>query len=90
MHRKTVEAALTLQQDPSQAPSLFKSPVYEDIDDSILYMFKIYQLTQARMVVALTKAISDRDDLMKTVTSLEVMFLLGFGLFWIRYHKYLK
>jgi hypothetical protein len=70
MHRKTIEAALTLVKNPDSAYAYFNTPVYEDIDDSIIYMFKVYQLTQARMVVALSKAIQQRDNMMVSVTTL--------------------
>lgn len=39
------------------ATAYFKQAVYEDIDDYLIYMFRLYQATQARLVQGLNTSI---------------------------------
>lgn len=84
IQRLIIEAALELNRTGiASAHELFQRSIYEDIDDSILYMFRVYQITQARMVEAMNLAVGANMSLMLSVCILETMFLLGLLMMWV-------
>ena len=59
--RETFGALLDLrdgQYTAEEKKVYFKDKVYQDIDDYIIYMFKLFQATQARMVQGMNTSIN--------------------------------
>jgi hypothetical protein len=60
----------------------FTTDVFRDIDDSLFYMFRLYQATQARMYESLNYSISTSLVLLKLINALSVAALSAYTLWW--------
>lgn len=61
----------------------FTSEVFRDIDDSLFYMFRLYQATQARMYESLNYSISTSLIVLKLINALSVAAICGSTLWWL-------
>lgn len=71
------------QKESLNKVAYFTSDVFRDIDDSLFYMFRLYQATQARMYESLNYSISTSLVLLKLVNALSVAAICGSIIWWL-------
>lgn len=88
--RNAYEALKELQRRQSEEVNkteYFTRKVFQDIDDSIFYMFRLYQATQARMYEGLNFSVSESLIFLDILNSCSVavfVLLLGWWLFGLK------
>ncbi len=78
LQRSTMEALIELRDSPAlNKTDYFKGKVFQDLDDYLFFMFRIYQMTQDRMYTGLTHSIADTMSLITVVDCLIVLIALS-------------
>ena len=85
--RIVYQAVFDLKKTGVEPEEYFKKKRFEDLDDYIIYMFKLYQATQARMNDGLVKTLNSRIDFLLILFALEISILLASLSAWLLEEK---
>lgn len=65
----------------------FQQSVFKDIDDSIFYMFRLYQATQARMYQGLTYSVNNSLPFLDIVNTAAIFILVLVVCWWLKSYR---
>ena len=74
-HRIVYQAVFDLKANSTNPQAYFRQRIFEDLDDYIFYMFRLYQATQARMNEGLSNTIKIRIFILISLSAVAIALL---------------
>ena len=81
--RIVYQAVFDLKKNSTNPDTYFKQKIFEDLDDYIFYMFKLYQETQSRMNAGLEVALTNRINFLIELDVIQGVILVIVMIIWI-------
>ena len=83
--RIVYQAVFDLRESLQTPEEYFRKNIFEDLDDYIFYMFRLYQATQARMNLGLVNTINRQITNLAFYSTAQILLflsVLGYWLYW--------
>ena len=80
--RIVYQAVFDLRKVGTSPQEYFRKNIFEDLDDYIFYMFRLYQATQARMNDGLTIAIQNRIIVLEAILGCSLFLYFSILCYW--------
>lgn len=81
--RIVYEAVFDLKKNNTDPHQYFRQKIFEDLDDYIFYMFRLYQATQARMNKGLANTMYYRVNSLVTMAAITIVILGALVGYWL-------
>lgn len=83
LQRNTLKALEDLSEPGMNSREYLMGKVYQDLDDYAIFLFKVYQLIEERIIEALADESSNINSLVNFIVYLCLGYFLGITAFWV-------